>query len=209
MIIEHSDERRTLRLHNEPMISKLAIQFRILDAADVHIPLRGHLFKESTGDDANDLHLPYRELILWLMHLSNTVQPDIAFSLGNLCGSCNATLINIGTLRKTFWSTWILQNTQLYRIIWIRLDDYLALQMLNFQVIRLTEILRVDVFLATPEDQYRGTASSNIRSAIKARSRVCSYVIWSLRGSMATKIKERTVKEARSVRYCSMAPTNE
>ncbi|PXF45962.1 Retrovirus-related Pol polyprotein from transposon TNT 1-94 [Gracilariopsis chorda] len=84
MIIERSSDRKELKRHNAPMISRLPTQFEVERAAAMHVPLQVAVIMEEDDEERNPVTIPFRVLVGSLMHICNTVRPDIAFAVSYL-----------------------------------------------------------------------------------------------------------------------------
>lgn len=90
MIIERNRVTKTLKLSNPNLITDMAFRFNLSNAASTAIPMTTNQCLDHVSDECevseewNQACVPYKELVGTLLHLSNTVRPDIAFSTSHL-----------------------------------------------------------------------------------------------------------------------------
>lgn len=78
------DNGDSLKMHNSPMIKRLLDHFNMTDCNAAKTPLPDGLDLSLGPQDVVSDATPYRQLIGSLLHLANTVRPDIAFAVGYL-----------------------------------------------------------------------------------------------------------------------------
>lgn len=90
-IVVHRDEPSgSITIHNAPMVDEILSTFNMTDCRKVSTPLPSGTVLTATMDpgiqeDRQEMEgKPYRQLIGAMLHLANTVRPDIAFAVGYL-----------------------------------------------------------------------------------------------------------------------------
>jgi hypothetical protein len=83
MRIERDRSAKTLRLHQQPYVSKLLETYNLSGVAPLSVPLKASLTAE--GDPLSaELHSQYPSLVGSLMHLANCTRPDISQAVSSL-----------------------------------------------------------------------------------------------------------------------------
>lgn len=78
------DEGNEVRMHNEPMIMRMLKSFNMENANPSATPLPSNLDLMEEGSSPLPDQTPFRQIVGSLMHLSNTVRPDICYSVNYL-----------------------------------------------------------------------------------------------------------------------------
>ena len=89
MVITPGENGNALTLSNSPMINAMLHAFRVQTCTPVNTPLPSGFQEKSLLQGKESIEycgedVPYRQLVGALIHLSNTVRPDIAFAVGFL-----------------------------------------------------------------------------------------------------------------------------
>lgn len=78
------DEGDQVRMHNEPMIIRMLKYFNMENSKPTGTPLPSNLDLEDNGSSPLPDQTPFRQIVGSLMHLANTVRPDISYSVNFL-----------------------------------------------------------------------------------------------------------------------------
>jgi len=78
------DNGETVKIHNAPMVERLLNHFKMRDCKGASTPLACGVNLSHDESDVLAEATPYRQLVGSLLHLSNTVRPDICYATGYL-----------------------------------------------------------------------------------------------------------------------------